>query len=89
MEVGNVGYRKTRYRTAYSPATQNEMLANFCPGKNKNCIKRHQTYISREKTHLDKSALVDQLAHRLEVGSSPGDVRLWEGQVQMRLIVGS
>jgi len=25
---------------------------------------------------LDKSTLVDQLAHRLEVGSSPGDVRL-------------
>jgi len=27
---------------------------------------------------LDKSTLVHQLAHRLEVRSSPGDVRLWE-----------
>ena len=31
VEVGNVGYRKIQSRTAYSPATQNEQLANFCP----------------------------------------------------------
>ena len=33
----------------------------------------------RETSHLDKSTLVDELAHRLEVGSSPGDVGFWEG----------
>ena len=31
VKVGNVGYRKIQSRTAYSPATQNKMLANFCP----------------------------------------------------------
>ena len=36
VKVGNVGYRKIQSRTAYSPATQNKMLANFCPGL-KNC----------------------------------------------------
>ena len=30
-EVGNVGYRKIQSRTAYSPATQDGQLANFCP----------------------------------------------------------
>ena len=29
--MGNVGYRKNQSRTAYSPATQNKKLANFCP----------------------------------------------------------
>ena len=32
--VGNVGYRKIHSRTAYSPAAQNEQLANFCPSSN-------------------------------------------------------
>ena len=31
VKVGNVGYRKIWSRTAYSPAAQNKMLANFCP----------------------------------------------------------
>ena len=29
--MGNVGYRKNQSRAAYSPATQNKKLANFCP----------------------------------------------------------
>ena len=36
----------------------------------------------QETSYLDKSTLVDELAHRLEVGSSPGDVGFWEGWVE-------